>query len=130
MAPFEPPHTSFDLYVALAEQYMQGTHPAALVMLLFRLSMEVEALREALSSPQTPEAVREAYRQAYARIAVLSHNSAGPSGGPEKILRRFFPSTASEPRFAAEQAMMNRLGMTPQAQQAVCDKMAEVEMYT
>ncbi len=130
MSPSEPPKTSYELYYALAKQYSQGPFNAALVTLLFRLTMEVEALREALSSPETPEAVRQAYRQAYARTAVLSHNSAGPTGGAEKILRKIFPKEASDDRFASELAMMKRLGATQEEQQALRDKMEEVEMYT
>jgi hypothetical protein len=130
MSPSDPPKTSYELYRALAEHYHQGTSNAALVTLLFRLTVEVEALREALSSPETPEAVRQVYRQAYARTAVLAHNAAGPTGGAEKILRKFFPREASDDHFASELAMMKRLGATPEEQQALRDKMEEVEMYT
>jgi hypothetical protein len=73
--------------------------------------------------------VRDAYRAAYARIAVLSHNAAGPTGGEEKILRRFFPREGGD-RFAAEVAMMQRLGATPEEQQAMKAKLEEVETYT
>lgn len=130
MNPSDLPKTSYEMYRAMAEHYYQGTSNAALVKLLFRLTMEIEALREALSSPETPEAVREAYRQAYGRTAVLSHNAAGPTGGAEKVLREFYPWEASDDRFASEMAMMKRLGATPEEQQALRDKMEEVEMYT
>lgn len=126
------PSTSHEVYRALALRYGRDPFHAALVQLLFRLSSEVEALREALSSPETPEAVREVYRQAYARTAVLSHNAAGPLGGPEKVLRRFFPAEEAQAheRFHSEVEMMKRLGATPEEQQALRDKMEEVEMYT
>ena len=130
MSPSDSPKTSFELYYEMAKQYSQSPFNAALVTLLFRLTTEVEALREALSSPETPESVREAYRQAYARTAVLSHNSAGPSGGTEKVLRKFFPRENSDDRFTSELAMMKRLGATPEELQALRDKMEEVEMYT
>ncbi|MCY1083624.1 hypothetical protein [Archangium lansingense] len=124
------PKTSYEMYRAMAEHYHQGPSHAALVTLLFRMTMELEALREALSSPQTPESVREAYREAYKRTAVLSHNAAGPTGGAEKILREFLPWEGSDDRFASEMAMMKRLGTTPEEQQALREKMEEVEMYT
>ncbi|MCY1083617.1 hypothetical protein [Archangium lansingense] len=120
------PKTSYEMYRAMAEHYHQGPSHAALVTLLFRMTMELEALREALSCPQTPESVREAYK----RTAVLSHNAAGPTGGAEKILREFFPWEGSDDRFASEMAMMKRLGTTPEEQQALREKMEEVEMYT
>jgi hypothetical protein len=126
----ELPKTSYEMYRALAEHYSLGPSNAALVALLFRMTMEIEALREALSSPATPEAVREAYRHAYARTAVLSHNSAGPTGGAEKVLRQFLPWEASDDRFCSELVMMKRLGATPEEQQALRDKLEEVEMYT
>ncbi len=124
------PSTSYDMYRALGELYHLDVSHTAVVMLLFRLASEVEALREALSSPETPEAVRETYRKAYARTAVLSHNAAGPMGGPEKILRQYFPREPTEERFYAEMTMMKRLGATPKEHQALREKMEEVEWYT
>lgn len=100
------------------------------MVLLSHLLTEVEALREALSSPETPEAVRRNYLKAYERIAVLSHNSAGPSGGLEKIIRRFVPDKTRTDRFAPELKMMERLGATEQEQQALREAMENVEMYT
>jgi hypothetical protein len=107
----------------LFQHYMQGPAQAAVVTLLYRLTMEVEALREALSSPQTPDAVRAAYRRAYERKAVESHNSAGPTGGTEKILDRFFPWEAADDRFAPELVMMARLGATLEEQQELRENM-------
>lgn len=130
MDPSDLPKTSYQMYHAMAQHYYQGPSNAALVTLLFRMTMEIEALREALSSPETPEAVREAYRHAYARTAVLSHNAAGPTGGAEKVLRKFYPWEDSEDRFASKLEMMKRLGATEEEQQALRDKMEEVEMYT
>ncbi|WP_224369143.1 hypothetical protein [Hyalangium versicolor] len=130
MDPADRPKTSYELFLALVEQYRMGPSHAALVTLLLRMTTELEALREALSSPETPESVREAYRKAYERTAVLSHNSAGPTGGAEKILRTFFPWEGRDDRFAPELEMMKRLGATPEEQEALRDKMEEVEMYT
>lgn len=130
MAPSEPPKTAHEMLLALMEHHVQGNSQAALVTLLLRLTVEVEALREALSSPETPETVREAYLRAYERTAELSYNGAGPSGGLEKVLCRYLPWKASKDRFAPEMAMMQRLGATPEQQQALREKMEEVEMYT
>lgn len=124
------PNSSWELYRALMEQFSKSPSEAALAFLVARLMMEVEALREALSSPSTPEAVRQSYRQAYERIAVLSHNSAGPSGGEEKIIRRFVPDQTRTDRFAPELTMLQRLGGTAEEQQTLREAMEEVEMYT
>jgi hypothetical protein len=121
---------SWAIYRALGEQFAQGGAQAPLAMLLLRLITEVEALREALSSPETPEPVREAYRQAYERIAVLSHNAAGPAGGAEKVLRRFVPPSTPVDRFAPEMAMLARLGASEKDQQALRAEMEIVETYT
>ncbi|KFE66226.1 hypothetical protein [Hyalangium minutum] len=130
MSPSNTSNTSWELYRHLAEIHERGSPEAGLVVLLSHLLTEVEALREALSSPETPEAVRQSYRQAYERIAVLSHNSAGPSGGVEKIIRRFVPDKTHTDRFAPELKMMERLGATKQEQQALREEMEKVEMYT
>lgn len=124
------PNTSWELFRALAEHFSKGTSEASLTFLVLRLMMEVEALREALSSPETPESVRQSYRQAYERIAVLSHNSAGPSGGAEKIIRRFVPDKTRTDRFAPELTMLGRLGATEQEQQTLREAMELAEMYT
>jgi hypothetical protein len=137
MTPPEDPISSWTIYRALSEQFMQGGTQTQVVMLLMRLLIEVEALREALSSPETPEAVRVAYRKAYERIATLSHNAAGPSGGVEKVLRQFFPTDPkalrlgpSKDRFAPEMVMMDRLGASEEDKQALREQMELVETYT
>ncbi len=123
-------NTSFEMYWALAQQSMKDPASSALIHLLFRLMAEVEAMRETLSSPEVPEAVRESYRKAYARIAVLSHNAAGLSGGAEKVMRRFVPREESAGRFSPELEMLARLGASEEERRALHDKMEEVEMYT
>lgn len=130
MSPPNAPNTSWTLYLGMAEFFRKGDSEACLMVLLSHLLTEVEALREALSSPETPEAVRRNYLEAYERIAVLSHNSAGPSGGLEKIIRRFVPDQTRTDRFAPELKMMERLGATEQEQQALREAMEKVEMYT
>lgn len=116
--------------MALLRHMQEDRTSEPLIHLVLRLLVEVEALREALSGPDTPEPVRQAYRRAYERIAVLSHNAAGPSGGTEKVLRHFLPQTAQEEPYAAERMMMERLGATEDEVRVLCAKMEEVSMYT
>jgi hypothetical protein len=130
MSVSDPPNNAREIHRALFEYFGKGSSEATLVMVITRLMIEVEALREALSSPETPEAVRQAYRQAYERIAVLSHNAAGPTGGMEKVLRRFFPHSADSERFASEMAMLERLGATSEDQQTIREELETVETYT
>jgi hypothetical protein len=137
MTPPEDPMSSWAIYQALTKQFMQGGSQMHLVTVLHRLLVEVEALREALSSPETPEAVRAAYRQAYERTASLSHNAAGPTGGVEKVLARFFPSETktdrsgtNKGRFASEMAMMDRLGASEEDKQALREELETVETYS
>jgi hypothetical protein len=121
--------TAGAVLLGLAQVMAQGEAHASLVNLLFRLLIEVEALREALSHPGTPEPVRQAYHEAYARIAELSHNSAG-TAGVEKVLRRFYPRDGAAPRFATERMMMARLGASTEEIEALCDRLDTVEQYT
>jgi hypothetical protein len=117
------------MYYSLYDHYKLGPSHAALVTLLFRMTMEIEALRAALSSPETPEAVREAYRHAYAETAVTSYSCAGGSGGAEKILATFFPWDASDGRFA-EGMMMERLGATQDELRELADDMGSAMTQT
>ena len=132
MSSKEEPQTSWGLYHALLQKFMKDDSSAPIIHILIRLMTEVEALREALSSPDTPESVRQSYRKAYERIAVLSHNSAGPSGGQEKVLRRYFAETQEDPGhpYVPERLMMKRLGATEEELEKLCAKMEEVSMYT
>jgi len=122
--------SSWAIYQALLKQFMQGGSQVHLITVLMRLLTEVEALREALSSPETPEAVRAAYRKAYERTASLSHNSAGPSGGMEKVLARFFPEGTPTGRFPSEMAMMDRLGASEEDKQALYEHLETVETFS
>jgi len=126
----DTPNNAREIYQALFEYFGKGSSEATLVMIISRLMIEVEALREALASPETPEAVRQAYRQAYERTAVLSHNAAGPTGGMEKVLRRFFPHKTDSERFSSEMAMLERLGASSAEQQAIREELETVETYT
>lgn len=132
MASSDDAMTSGSINLGLIQKLMKDDSVAPLIHVLFRLTVEVEALREALSSPDTPESVRQSYRQAYARIAVLSHNAAGLGGGTEKVLSTYFPrarETSAAP-YATERMMMQRLGATEEEIEKLCRKMDEVSMYT
>jgi hypothetical protein len=122
--------TSVDVRMGLYELSSESIAGHAAVKLLLRMAVELEALREALASPEIPDAVRESYRKAYARIAVLSHNSAGPYGSTEKVIARFIPRDPSAEPFTPELEMMARLGASAEEQQALRAKMEEVEFYT
>jgi len=58
-----------------------------LLSMVIDLMMEVEALRAALLAMEsgTPDA-KAGYSRAYRDTAYLTHNSAGPSGGLDKLL--------------------------------------------
>lgn len=130
MSASDTPNTAREIYQALFDYFGKGSSEATLVMMVFRLMIEVEAMREALSSPDTPEHVRQSYRLAYERTAVLSHNAAGITGGMEKVLRRFFPQGTDSERFVPEMAMMERLGASSADLQALRDELETVETYT
>jgi hypothetical protein len=130
MSVSDTPNNAREIYQALFEYFGKGSSEATLVMVILRLMIEVEAMREALSTPETPEAVRQTYRLAYERIAVLSHNAAGPTGGIEKVLRRFFPHKVDSERFSSEMAMLERLGATSADLQAIREELETVETYT
>jgi hypothetical protein len=122
-----------EIYRALAGLALNdnvGKSMESLVEVVFRLMTELEAIREALSSPDIPEQVRQSYRLAYERIAVLSHNAGGISGGTERILGRFFPSTSESDRFHCEMVMMVRLGATGDELRTLREQLDEVESYT
>jgi len=130
MTPPEDPSSSRAVSQALTQQFMQGGSQMYLVMVLMRLLVEVEALREALASPETPEAVRAAYRKAYERTASMSHNSAGLTGGMEKVLSCFFPSGTRTGRFPSEMEMMERLGASQEDLQALLEHLELVESFS
>lgn len=60
--------------------------------LTYELVREVQALREAkiLELEESKDSIRHSiYAQVYERTALLMHNSAGPSTGWDKLLRKF-----------------------------------------
>lgn len=131
MREFNHGETIREFYKAMADESPEGLTNAALIQLVLRLMVEVEALREALSNPKTPEVVRQSYRRAYERISVLSHSAAGLSCGNQKVMSRFIvPKDEGRGRFASQMAMLARLGATEEEQQALADKMEAAMMYT
>jgi len=96
----------------------------ALTALVVDLLAEVEALRQA-------HATHSAYRDAYRDVSVLTHNSAGPSSGWEKLLDRYYPREASpDGRAWRESLMMRRLGFSPAEIEAYQREAEEAETYT
>jgi len=96
----------------------------ALTTLVLDLLVEVEALRQA-------QAAQTAYRDAYRAAALLTHNSAGPSSGWQKLLERYYPLEASsDGRTWREVLMMRRLGFTPAELEAYREEAAQVETDT
>lgn len=127
--------TSFQYWQGLARLTVEPNGPV-LRGLLFRLLVEVEALRAAQADPSLPEPQRARYAAAYARTAVLVHDDSGPAGGLEKLLSLYFPREQRDRRlgdgecFFAERMMMARLGANADEIEALSRKLAEVEMNT
>ena len=93
----------------------QHVHIDVLVSLLLDLFMEVEALREALikidgreSAPESgeqfqvdyqssvPSFAKSTYQKAYLDAAYETHDNGGPSGGLDKLLARFYPTSVDD----------------------------------
>ena len=84
-----------------------GRRLDSLTILVMDLMMEVEALRTAL-------AAESSYRDAYRETGLLTHNSAGPSMGWDKLLDEFYPGTKDgRGRGWRESLMLRRLGYSP-----------------
>jgi hypothetical protein len=73
-----------------------------LTLMVLDLFVEVEALRTAVSGKSSRivpgidpslAAGKSPYQTAYLNTVYLTHNSAGPSSGVEKLLARFYPSS-------------------------------------
>lgn len=96
----------------------------ALTTLVFDLLAEVEALRQA-------HAAECSYRDAYRAACLLTHNSAGPTGGWQKLIGRYYPNRPSaDGRIWRESAMMSRLGFTPEQIEEFQREASEAETYT
>ncbi len=77
------------------------------------LLVEVEALRETVLQLSVRVGSDASYRDAYRETALLSHNSAGPSSGLDKILALFYTNeSGAEGRTWREDIMLRRLGMS------------------
>ncbi len=101
-----------------------------LVSLILDLFMEVEALREALikidSRLHEPTAgdefeagsilrlAKSTYKRAYLDVAFETHNNEGEYGGLDKLLAKFYPSSADDlGRTWRECLLLERLGFSP-----------------
>jgi hypothetical protein len=76
--------------------------------------IEVEALRAAVILGKGEASAKEShYARAYLETAHLTHNSAGPSSGFDKLLDLYYPAhTDSEDRSWREVLMLRRLGFS------------------
>jgi hypothetical protein len=121
-----------------------------LVTLVLDLLMEVEALREALMRLEagTHAADRSdgcestcrgliqlcgksAYGRAYLDTAYLTHNNAGPSGGLDKLLAKFYPLGSDEAgRTWRESLLLDRLGFSEPEIAEYMKAAEEAEMFT
>ena len=104
-----------------------------LVSLVLDLFMEVEAMREALINIDTRVVDSSSgddfqldyhnsilsfgksnYQKAYLDAAYETHNNEGPYGGLDKLLARFYPSSADDlGRTWRECLLLERLGFSP-----------------
>lgn len=91
-------------------------HIDTLTDIVFALLMEVEALRSAqidASKSSNEPLGKSTYAQAYRKTALLSHNGAGPTLGPDKVVLSFFGAettgVADEASYR-ECVMLRRLG--------------------
>jgi hypothetical protein len=101
-----------------------ATRVSVLTSLVFDLMAEVEALRQAHVSDA-------AYRAAYRDVGLLTHNSAGPSAGWQKLLARYYPERRfADGRVWRESVMLQRLGFTPDEIAAFQQQADEMEQYT
>jgi hypothetical protein len=122
------PKTAREIALAMSGLGELPDRVAVLSDVVLDLLVEVEALRDALARTKAGGAARPvhggydlpctdrelaegkaAYPAAYVDTAFVPHNGAGPSGGIEKLLARFYPTDAREPR---EAIMLRRLGFT------------------
>lgn len=103
-----------------------------LISMVSDLLVEVEALREAVirlsaSAGRDPSSYRDAYRE----TALLSHDSAGPSTGVDKILALFYPDPSeADGRPLREIVMLRRLGMSQAELDAFQKEAKDLEVLT
>jgi hypothetical protein len=114
--------------------------------LLVDLLVEVEALRGAVAQLSVGAAGRpvhgrydipchdetlvegkQAYPAAYVDAAYVLHNAAGPTGGIEKLLARFYPANGDESR---ETLMLRRLGFSDAEIAQFVEAAEQAEIFT
>ncbi|PSB02293.1 hypothetical protein [Merismopedia glauca] len=128
-------NTLHDITFKLFGESDQDTRLKVLITLVVDLFMEVEALRESLieltedrkgsqldtydDSEYPDESIssisrgKSIYQKAYLNTAYLTHNSIGPSGGLDKLLAEFYPSSSSQIRQTWRECLfLERLGFS------------------
>ena len=128
----------------------KGAHVELLVALILDLFMEIEALREAVIKidnqtfePSTGEHFevdyqnpilafgKSSYQRAYLSAAFETHNNGGPSGGLDKLLARFYPSSVDDlGRTWRECLLLERLGFSPSEIDEYKNAAQDAEMLT
>lgn len=123
---------------------------SVLVALILDLFMEVEAMREALIKidnrifePTVGDYFeidyekpllsfgKSNYQKAYLDAAYETHNNGGPSGGLDKLLARFYPSSADDlGRTWRECLLLERLGFSPSEIDQYKNAAQDAEMLT
>src|SRR6266540_1591227 len=84
-------------FKSAGKRWLADPRTEVLFEMVCDLLMEVEALPEALLQSAAGSGGKEsAYARAYREIALLTHNSAGPSSGLDKLLARFYPPQAEK----------------------------------
>jgi hypothetical protein len=121
-----------EIVLLLSEARARHLHADVLVSLLLDLFMEVEALREALIKIDRSvleqnrgehfqlehegsvfSVGKSTYQKAYLTAAFETHNNGGPSGGIDKLLARFYPTSADDlGRTWRECLLLRRLGFS------------------
>ena len=103
-----------------------------LATMVFDLLTEVEALRKVVLEARQP-----AYGRAYEETVYLTHNSAGPSSGLEKLLALFYPRESedgddgrAEQRTWRECLLLRRLGLSEEEILAYKERAQKAEFFT
>lgn len=107
------------LGIQIMASHDPGQRAMAMSSLIMELLVEVQALREAVA--EVP-AAKAAYRAAYERVCVLSHNSAGVTPGEVKVLQQFLNGR--------EGTWLGRLGASADEVAAFEKECRKVETYT
>src|ERR1043165_3672012 len=119
----------------LLEQADNAATVQLLANLVLDLLIEVEALRKAHLLDAKAKAVagkQTTYGQAYRSTALLSHDSAGPTGGWEKLLALWLgdENRAANGIRLRELAMLNRLGYSDKEVEEYVEEAESYEMRT